>query len=69
MKNNLKVKYYIAGGVALAAMVIYLPALQNKFVAWDDNVYVYNNPYIRSLNLDLLKWAFSDFFMQATGRP
>ena len=62
MKNNLKVKYYIAGGVALAAMVIYLPALQNKFVAWDDNVYVYNNPYIRSLNLDLLKWAFSDFY-------
>ena len=62
MKRSQNIKYYVAGLVSLLTIIIYLPTLQNKFVAWDYNVYVYNNPYIRSLNLDLFKWDFSDFY-------
>jgi protein O-mannosyl-transferase len=62
MNKMLNVKYYIASGVALAAIFIYLPALQNEFVAWDDNIYVFANPYISSLNMRFIKWAFCGFY-------
>jgi protein O-mannosyl-transferase len=62
VKRFLKVKYYIASGVALAAAIIYLPALQNEFVAWDDNVYIFANPHISPLNMGFFKWAFFDFY-------
>ncbi|MGC2063252.1 MAG: hypothetical protein WA610_09745, partial [Thermodesulfovibrionales bacterium] len=41
---------------------LYLFSLQNDFVGWDDGAYVVNNPFIRSLNGSLLKWAFFDFY-------
>lgn len=54
-------KYYLAGAVALLTFVVYLPALQNSFVEWDDNIYVYENPHIRSMNGAFFGWAFSAF--------
>ena len=42
--------------------MLYLFSLQNDFVGWDDGAYVVNNPFIRSLNGALLKWAFFDFY-------
>jgi len=53
-------KWYCAFG-ALAAFVtflVYLPALGNKFVNWDDQLYVYLNQNIRHFDFDFLKWAF-----------
>lgn len=44
--------------IALLTLIIYLPALKNDFVNWDDDKYVYENPYIRSLDLQFLKWIF-----------
>jgi hypothetical protein len=46
---------------ALAAFLIYLPALQNDFVNWDDDDYIYQNPFIQKINLQLFKWAFFNF--------
>ena len=46
---------------ALAAFLIYLPALQNDFVNWDDDDYIYQNPFIQKINLQLFKWAFFSF--------
>jgi hypothetical protein len=40
---------------------VYLKSLQNEFVGWDDGPYITANPFIRSLNLDFLRWAFLDF--------
>jgi hypothetical protein len=54
--------YFIAGLVSLVTFLVYLPALRNGFVNWDDADYVYENPHIRSLNLKLLHWAFFDFY-------
>ncbi len=49
----------MAGLLAAAAFLVYLPSLQNGFVSlWDDNFYIYYNPHIRSLNPGFLKWAF-----------
>lgn len=45
--------------VAGMTFIVYLPALQNGFVYWDDDVYVYNNPNIQSLGFNFLKWSFS----------
>ena len=39
--------------------MVYIPALQNGFVNWDDNRYVYENRYIGSLDFRFLKWSLS----------
>lgn len=39
--------------------VVYLPALQNEFVNWDDGLYVYDNFNIRSIDFHVLKWVFT----------
>ncbi len=57
-----KKQIFIAAIVGLITFLVYLPALQNGFVNWDDNKYVTENPHIQSLNLRLLKWAFFEFY-------
>ncbi len=62
MRMTNKLKYSLAGFVAVITFAIYLAALQNDFIAaGDDSEYVLNNPYIRSINLVFLRWAFFDF--------
>jgi hypothetical protein len=60
MRKN--VKYYCAAAIALLTLLVYLKALQNDFVTWDDDVYVFQNPHILSLDLTFLSWAFFDFY-------
>lgn len=50
-----------AGLSAAATSVIYLPALRNGFVTWDDSEYIYENLYIMALDVKFLKWAFFSF--------
>jgi len=59
MKN--KMNYYIAALVALATFIVYLPALRNEFVNWDDGLYVFLNVHIRSFDASFFRWAFFDF--------
>ena len=60
MNKILKPTLIIAGAVATVTFMVYLPSLQNGFV-WDDGAYVLKNIFIRSLNLHLLKSAFTGF--------
>lgn len=46
---------------AVVTCIVYVPALNNDFVTWDDNLYVYDNEMIRHLNLRLIQWAFTSF--------
>jgi tetratricopeptide (TPR) repeat protein len=55
-------KYYLAVLAAIVAFGVYFPALQNGFVQWDDDAYVYENPHIRSFGPAFIKWAFSSFY-------
>ena len=43
-------------------LLVYLPALQNQFIEWDDGDYASANLHIRSLDVVFLKWAFLQFF-------
>ncbi len=61
VKKSSNTEYYLAAAAALLTLLVYLPALQNGFVDWDDNKYIYDNPYIRSLDAAFFKWAFWSF--------
>ena len=63
-----KADYALAGALALATFTVYLLALRNGFVDWDDGPYVVENPFIRSLGPSLFRWAFSSFY-QANWHP
>ena len=60
--NKLQRQYYLAGAVSLITFLVYLSALRNGFVNWDDYEYVVDNPHIRLLNWDLFRWPFSAFY-------
>jgi tetratricopeptide (TPR) repeat protein len=45
--------------VASITFIVYLPALNNDFVNWDDFTYVSKNHEIRSIDLGFLKWGFT----------
>jgi tetratricopeptide (TPR) repeat protein len=61
MKKTGTAKYFLAASAAVATVLVYLPSLQNDFILWDDDLYVYENPFIRSFGSDFFRWAFSDF--------
>lgn len=52
---------YLALAVGLITFIVYLPALRNGFVDWDDMIYVVKNPHLRSLDGDFFQWAFFDY--------
>ncbi len=55
-------RYALVGTIALLTFLIYLPALRNGFIELDDAAYILDNPYIRSFNLNLFRWAFFQFY-------
>ena len=61
MDKDLRTKSLIAGLVGVATFLVFLPSLRNEFLIWDDNLYVYENPFIRSFDTKLLKSAFCRF--------
>lgn len=61
MKRIQNTTYYLASAVGLTTFLVYLRALQNKFVAWDDSTYIVDNLDIRSFDLAFLKSAFFGF--------
>jgi tetratricopeptide (TPR) repeat protein len=61
MNKTLKTKLLIANSVAVVAFIVYLPSLRNEFI-WDDHQYISENFFIRSLDAQLLKSAFTGFY-------
>ena len=50
----------VAGVLAVAALLCYLPALDGEFVNWDDPVYVTDNMHVREgLTGKTVAWAFT----------
>ena len=56
--NNKKL-WLTAVIVCLISVAVYLPALHNNFVNWDDIEYVYENPNLQTSGTDFVSWAFS----------
>ena len=47
--------------LALSVLAVYWPCLQFEFLNFDDGIYVLENSHVNSgLNVENLKWAFSD---------
>jgi hypothetical protein len=61
VKITQNTKYHLAASLALLTFIVYLPALRNEFVNWDDGPYVFANPHIRSMDGNFFKWAFLEF--------
>lgn len=51
----------VALATALATFAVYVPALLNQFVNWDDDLYITDNPHIRSIDASFFHWAFLEF--------
>ena len=45
-----KENYLFLSAVLLISFVVYLPSLQNGFVNWDDQINIYENPYITDIS-------------------
>jgi tetratricopeptide (TPR) repeat protein len=51
------------GAILLISFLVYLPSLQNGFVNWDDEIYIYENPLITSTaDWDTLFESTKDIF-------
>jgi len=61
MTRAARLTYGIAVIVAIVTFMVYLPALHNGFVNWDDDDYVYRNTFIHPMDTTFLRWAFFDF--------
>ena len=61
MRKTYGAKFYLTAAVALLTFLVYLPALRNEFVYWDDNLYIFENPFIRSLDATFFRRAFLGF--------
>ena len=48
-------------GVAVVTALVFLPAVRNGFVTWDDDKNFVNNPHFRGLGPDQLHWMWSTF--------
>lgn len=46
--------------VAAVVFVVFLPTLKNGFLLWDDDKLVTENIHIRSFDLTMVKWAFTN---------
>jgi protein O-mannosyl-transferase len=47
---------------AVLAFLFYLPVLKNDFVNWDDPENILQNPHLRSLGWDSIRWMFTHFY-------
>ena len=67
-KNNLsnKLTFII---IAILGIVIYHQVAFFHFINWDDNFYVIQNPYIRSLTLQNLLFIFSHYYYHGVYEP
>jgi len=51
----------IPAAIALATVALFLPALGNEFVDWDDYETLVGNPHFRGLGWRQLRWMFTTF--------
>jgi hypothetical protein len=67
IKLNTKLSSYnvillaVALVIPLLTVLVYIPALHNGFVNWDDTGYVYENEHIRSLGKESLQWMLTAY--------
>lgn len=62
--NYNKIVTSIIATISVITFIIYLFALQNGFIrGYDDDLYVYNNENIRTINIDFIRWSLTAVVM------
>jgi tetratricopeptide (TPR) repeat protein len=49
--------------IFLLTFVAFFPVLQNRFVNWDDEANLLENPHYRGLGWEQIRWMFTTFYM------
>ncbi len=62
VQRTQKIKYYLTVSISLVTFLVYLPALSNGFIEWDDTRYIVENPYIRSIDATFFRWSLLGFY-------
>jgi len=54
--------YFWAGALLLAAGIatVFGTALRGEFLIWDDNINIFENPYLGGLSWERVRWAWTD---------
>jgi len=55
-----RMRFALAAVIAFLAFAVFLPSMQNGFVDWDDDLYVYNNPWLRAKGPAFITWAWTN---------
>lgn len=61
INTPLKASTLAAFLVFFITLLVFLPSLENEFVNWDDDQYIYENRYIQASPGNVLIWSFSTF--------
>ncbi|MEP6904068.1 MAG: tetratricopeptide repeat protein [Actinomycetota bacterium] len=60
--SNLNLKYYVLAALAVVCLIIYAQTIGFDFINLDDDIYVYENPFVsRGFNFTNFKWALTAF--------
>ncbi len=63
MINRYRYEFVVCLILTLATMAIYGQTVNHEFINFDDDVYIYENPYIKDgLTKENIKWAFTDAY-------
>lgn len=63
MINRYRFEFVVCLILALAVAAIYGQTMNHEFINFDDDVYIYENPYIKDgLTKKNIKWAFTDAY-------
>lgn len=60
--NKNSIPFAAALSVAALTFLVFVPSLDNGFVTWDDDLYVYDNFHIRSLDMALVRWSALSYY-------
>jgi tetratricopeptide (TPR) repeat protein len=61
--HSSRLRYLVPLGIALVALIAFIPATRGEFLSWDDEQNFVSNPYFRGLGATQLRWMWSTFLL------
>lgn len=58
-----RARHLLPLGIALVALVAFIPAMRGEFLSWDDEQNFVSNPFFRGLGSEQLRWMWSTFLL------